>query len=401
MLEHGEQLGIRVQTVPGCRLLYNGEAAEGVKQFIIGEGNAQSDEIQLLSTNPGTVRVSAHILSGPGGQDQTDIQFVNPRPARIFFDDQIQSIPSTQAGIPLTLRLADQDMVPIQAAQQTYKILLLALSDVDIIHFTPPGVIVGPGRPSAYTVLHLDGAPSSGQILFQAKDQMEVLEPTNEKAITIASSLRSVALMGPREVRRGRSCILTVNFADADHMRQRADWSRWIEFNSTEGIIEPKKIEIRKGEESAQVTFKASGSVKAVSITAESTGLEPGQFTIQVTTPAYLLVLFSGLGGMIGGFFRLSKDRINRVLPKRVDGSVEFGLLVNTAASFVFGLVIFQAIRLGLVVLPTGVSPDWGTRTVAFVFGVIGGYAGLAGLDYLVDKIFGIKEQAKKQAAGQ
>ena len=219
--------------------------------------------------------------------------------------------------------------------------------------------------------------PSTGQIVLLARDREGDLQP-GQKTITLESLLKKIVVSGPKEVNRGgKVCELTLHFADKDNRHQKAEWDRWIELSSTAGHTDPQRVLIPKDKEHAEVSYHSPDSVGDVTITGESRGLDSGQWILHVVTAAYVLVLFAGLGGVLGGFVRLvHKGQVRHILPGRAHGRLELGLLGNTALSSVFGLVLFQAAKLGFLgvseVVPKAGSVETGTRTFAFFFGVLG-----------------------------
>jgi len=108
-----------------------------------------------------------------------------------------------------------------------------------------------------------------------------------------------------------------------------------------------------------------------------------------IEPPAYLFVLFAGLGGVLGGLARdFYRRQVSLILPNWSSGYLHLGLLGNVPFSFLFGYVLFQAAALGLLLGYQHAPAIASTRPFAFFFGVLGGVGGIAVLDRLLDRIF-------------
>jgi hypothetical protein len=130
-----------------------------------------------------------------------------------------------------------------------------------------------------------------------------------------------------------------------------------------------------------------------------------GTLEINITTAALSLALFAGLGGMIGGFVRQTRDynQLKILVPKVRNNSLELGLLGNIAGSLVCGLILYWSIKFGIwqfSAAPTfSSSTELGTKTLAFVFGTIGGFAGIVVLERLAGQ-FGLELKPAFDKAG-
>jgi hypothetical protein len=147
---------------------------------------------------------------------------------------------------------------------------------------------------------------------------------------------------------------------------------------------------IPKGEESTTFKYSSPSAVGRYTLTAYSSGISEGKQSITIVTPMFWLIIAALFGGAIGGVVRhMSSDfRLTKVKPTYKDGNLELGLLGHVGSSLVCGLVFFLVFKFGLskafgpAVLPA--SFEFGTRSVALLFGVIGGFAGTVVLDKLV-----------------
>jgi hypothetical protein len=119
--------------------------------------------------------------------------------------------------------------------------------------------------------------------------------------------------------------------------------------------------------------------------------LEAGDLAVTVIGRgmAGILILFAGLGGVVGGVARdVYRRQTDSLLPSWSAGYLHLGLVGNALFSSVFGYMLFQAADLGLVVISKGDSPITDAGTVAFFFGVLGGVGGIVVLDRLLDRVF-------------
>jgi hypothetical protein len=134
----------------------------------------------------------------------------------------------------------------------------------------------------------------------------------------------------------------------------------------------------------------AAPEMKLLAVDEQDTSIKPGQKTITIQSPVVVaaswLLLAAIFGGAVGGLARqLHKaDRLDRIMPKWTGRYWDLGLTGRICASIVSGLFLYWAIKLGLA----RITLDFGSPTVAFFFGGIGGFAGLVVLDRLVEWCF-------------
>jgi hypothetical protein len=393
-LNGGELLFIRVVTAPDANIL--GKVQEpgstGFMDIIIGEGSAQSDDIQIRASRPGVVKVSAQVVPD-GSRDHVEVQFESPQPAEIVLRDVPSVLPSSRRKVPFTVRLADEKHVLLDALQQDWRIQLGIDGDPEEATSDPDSVILSPRQPSGQAVLHLRKFPPDGQVRLLAQDAAQRI-PHTEKTITLTSPLQKVLVTGLSEVTRGQSSSdLTVHLLDQDRRHVTADLIRKVIVRAERGVVNPSEVWIKPGQEHGHVAYFSPSAIGEDTITAENPGLELGEWKITVVTSTAIIALFAGLGGMLGSVIRqVFKSRVRHLLPGWTGGHLKPGLMGEALGGIVCGLVLFQSAKLG--VLPVtewvghGVSLSTGSRMFAFLWGVLGGFGGVVVLERLLDRLF-------------
>lgn len=384
-----DSVTIRVITSPAAKILYGEKEFFAFADVKLDQTKAVSDPINIVSPDPGRIAISAFVFPH-GPKDTAELEFIPRRPARIIFDRDPSSIDSSQSCVPISLQLADDDGFPVEPDRERH-IGLSSATDSGTIRFESDSVVMSPGQPSVHTTFRLLDLPSGSELKLLAVASDDGSLRAGEKSILIKSPIEKILVSGPIEVNRGRKKVkFTVRLADRNGSPVVADWKRKIDLSVDGGRLSLAHAIIEKGQDSAEVTYSSPNSVGKFTLTAESSGLESGKLVLRVITPEYWLILFALLGGVIGGVARqLHKDaRFENIRPRRIGDTLEFGLLGRIACSVIGGLFFYWTVKLGLSqalgipVLPA--TLNLGTKTVAIVFGGVGGFAGTAVLDRLV-----------------
>ena len=394
--EPGQKVRVRFQASPG-KLRYQGEEQPVFIETLDLE-NFQTKEISLLSSTPGTVRVSARALPD-GPSVEVEVKFVPPKPDAITFEFDSPEIPSNLTEVPVTVKLVDDAKFPLNVLKTIYRIALSCSNDPEAVQFTPPIVALGPDQAVARATLEFNRFPGL-EVQLLAKDEAGKLGP-GQQTLRLQRLIHGLQVSGRKAVhRRSQGNQLTLHLVDEKGDHQKADQRRTIFLQAERGKLEPKTVEIPKGEEHAEVEYQAPDTVGMDTVRIESTGLEAGVLEIRVVTAITVLLFFAGLGGLFGGVTRqVYKTGVRRILPRWVKGYLQLGLLGNALFSLVFGVIFYQAVKLGLVQaiqgLFAGDNYHLEHRSVAFFFGVLGGFAGVVLLDWLLDRFLpGRKGQA-------
>jgi hypothetical protein len=334
--------------------------------------------------------------------------FAPPHPSKIIFGDDLRDISSTQCTVPISVQVADDGGSPLQPDQEEL-ITFQSANGEDFVKFDPPSVVLSSNRRYAQSMLHLSGLPMGNELKLLAVSQGQSNLKPGQKTIIIRSPIEKVMITGPTEVTRGNTkAEFTVQLTDKDGKHLVADWDRRINLSVTNGSLNPTQVTIRKMEDQARVQYTSSSSIGKVLLKAESVGLADGSLEVLLVTAPFWLVLAALVGGLVGGVVRqIHKDyKLERIMPKWNGECWDLGLVGRIAGSVVSGLFLYWTMKFGLArmigspALPAAL--DLGTRTVAFFFGGIGGFAGTVVFDRLVSWCLPApkKEEAQSSTAG-
>ena len=378
---------VRVMTTPTAQVVYQDKKSNMFVDIQLDKTKAVSDQIGVIFGASEVVKITALVLPH-GPRDSTTVQFVSARPRRVMFDSEPSTISSYQRNVPISIQLGDGDGLPVPPDREQ-QITLNSASDSEFITFEPANVTVSKNQPSAQAMMRLKDLPEGNELKILAMSNG--LTP-GEKKILIESPIEQLLVSGPTEIdRNGTETQFTIRLADKNGKGRKADWNRKVDLTVDGGTLAVNQVVIPKGEESAIVKYTSPSAVGRYLLTANSSGISEGRQALTIVTPMYWLILAAILGGAVGGFVRhLSKDyKLDKVALKYKDGNLELGLLGHILSSLVCGMVFFLVFKFGLAkafgpaVLPPSV--ELGTRTIALLFGVIGGFAGTLVLDKLVE----------------
>ena len=394
---------IRISVEPPAAIVYNGKIST-IAQLTLGDGRLVSDEFGIKSRRAAKVDIRASVLPN-GPKDHALVNFIAPHPSRIILGDELRDISSTECTVPLSVQLADDGGSPLQPDQEEL-VTFKSANGEDFVKFDPPSVVLSTNRGYAQTTLQLNGLPMGNELKLLALSQGQSSLKPGLKTIIIRSPIDKVTITGPSEVTRGNTKTeFTVHLADKDGKPRVADWDRRINLNVTSGSLSPTQVTIRKGEDVAKVQYTSSTSIGKVLLKAESSGLADGSLEILLVTAPFWLVFAALSGGLIGGVVRqIHKDyKLERIVPKWNGEYWELGLVGRVAGSVVSGLFLYWTMKFGLMrmigspALPAAL--DLGTRTVAFFFGGIGGFAGTVVFDRLVSSFLPAPKKEEAQSS--
>lgn len=379
---------VRISTnLTNGAILYKGDrVGSTIADIRLSEGEDISGEIAIHSAQSGNFDITASVRPD-GPADRARVEFTPPRATQIIFDSDPMTIGSDACNVPLTVRLADEGGFPIEP-DRPRSIRFSGVTESDQISFEPESVVVGPGQASAQVVFRLKELPLGNELKLLATTDQGIR--AGQKSLVIKSAIEKLLIAGPTEVRRGGTeTEYTVYLADKDGKHCIADWNRQIDLHVNGGLLSTAQVVIPKGARKAVVKYSSAGDTGKYVLTASSAGVSDATHTIGVINQGYWLALFALLGGLIGGVARqLHKHKtFGRIRPRWTGKHWDLGFSGRIVGSLVSALFLYWAFKLGLSqalgspVLPAGL--DLGSKTVAFFFGGIGGFAGTVVLDNL------------------
>lgn len=192
---------------------------------------------------------------------------------------------------------------------------------------------------------------------------------------------------------------LEVQLLDRDGVPLQAlDGPRVIELESDSGAqqFEPQRITLSpaklRGDASLHLPgMRLGGTLK---VFARSENVAHGEALLHVRAAAWALLLMAATGGFLGGLARhVYRVKTPHIWPRRTRGRLEAGLLGNALFSALSGVVLFQAIELGVMPVLASRAAAHGSATLAFVLGVAGGFAGVVVFEALTERLLPGKAQ--------
>lgn len=164
---------VRIDSTPPCVLLYSGRntrPANGSLIVMIPPGEQSSLEVQAQTTHPGAVTISARVL--PGGRPaQTTLDFEEPRPVSLAFDDNPASISVGAQNVPLRLQVADQDNIPLPRLRGKWTVSVHSSGNAEAIHLDPNPLTLSPQVSQSYVLLSV-----SDRLLAEELDLVATVE---------------------------------------------------------------------------------------------------------------------------------------------------------------------------------------------------------------------------------
>jgi hypothetical protein len=194
---------------------------------------------------------------------------------------------------------------------------------------------------------------------------------------------------------------LEIQLLDRDGVPLQAlDGPRLIDFESDSGSqhFEPQRItlsstKLQGGARLHLPRVRFGGTLK---VFARSENIAYGESRLEVAPAQGALLLLAVLGGFLGGLARhVYRVRTAQIWPKRVKGRLEPGLVGNALFSALSGVVLFQAIELGILHSLDRLGDAHGSATLAFVLGVAGGFAGVVVFEAVTDQLLPGKTQVQ------
>lgn len=375
------------------RIMYKGEVKGSSVAAIKLDGEVgATDDIQISSGTAGRFEVRASV-EGLFSK-RAEMIFETPRPSILLFDDAPKAIALDAVEVCVTARLYDGSRTVVDAGQD--RVVQFTAANAT---FDPKMVKISPGQQFAETRMKLTSLPSGNRISILASS--EGIESA-QKSIPIQSFIHKLLVTGPRELIRGQEAVFTVQLAKEDGSNCPADLDRTIDLSIDGGKLDKSQLKIESGQQQQSIKYTAPADIGSYTLSAFSPDIVKSDFPIKVVHPAYVLILCSLFGALVGGIVRqLKTDRsFERILPKRVGRKLHLGLTGCLIGSLVAGLVVYLTFKLGLARALDSRLPatlDVGTRTMAFFLSLIGGYAGTVVLDQVTSWILPFVQLVKRR----
>ena len=379
------------------RIMYKGELKGSSVAAIKLDGEVgATDDIQISSGTAGRFEVKASV-EGLFSK-RAEIIFETPRPSILLFDDAPKAIALDAVEVCVTARLYDGSRTIVDAEQD--RVVQFTAANAS---FDPKVVKISAGQQFAETRMKLTSLPSGNRISILASS--EGIESA-QKSIPIQSFIHKLLVTGPRELIRGQEAVFTVQLAKEDGSNCPADLDRTIDLSIDGGKLDKSQLKIESGQQQQSIKYTAPADIGSYTLSAFSPDIVKSDFQIKVVHPAYVLMLFSLFGALVGGIARqLKTDRsFERIFPKRVGRKLHFGLTGCLIGSLVAGLVVYLTFKLGLSRALDSRLPatlDVGTRTMAFFLSLIGGYAGTVVLDQVTNWILPFVQLVKRRVTSR
>lgn len=386
---HAAETIVRITTnVTNGGILYKGQkVGDNIADIKLGEDEDISGEISVYSENNGRFDVSASVRPD-GPTDKANVEFTQPLPAQIIFDDDPTTIGTDPTGIPLTVRIADVSGFAIKPDRE-HHVRFECATEGDRVTFDRESVVLSPGQPSAQVVFRLQQLPLGNELkLLATTDGISA----GRKNLIIKSAIEKILIDGSEQVDKGNEREYTVYLVDKSGKRFAADWDRQIDLNVNGGALSTTQLVIPRGARKATFKYTPSDAGTYV-LKASSGGIDEATHSVRVVHPVYLLAMFAVFGGALGGVAReLDRHKaMRRILPRRHHKRFDTRFAARLGCSLIGALFLYLLYKLGLAPilggpsLPVALDPE--LRLVAFFLGGIGGFAGTLVLT-LITKFF-------------
>ena len=390
---------VEISTDPPSMIKYNDKSSYGFANITFGSENAVA-EIFVISSQEGKITLKANAV-GTDKHASATAAFIKPEAKKIRFKDEPKEMPPGENLISVTMEVTDKENFPVQSGKDR-TVLFQKGSDLIPVEFDPPSVKLVADQTSYPITLHLnlkDLKEAPPEIMIFAKsDGLESVP----KPITLLGQVKGIKLVGLPDILPGKvDKEFNVELVDKEGNLVSTDRDRMINLTATDGTFSPPApVKIPKGQSVARVHYVTSGSPAKAVINANSEGLIGFTRPVELVIALYWLVLSALGGGLLGGIirhFHANGYTIPRLLPCWTGQCWDLGFVGKLVGSIVGGLILYLLVKFGLYralgALPLPDALDSGTRLFAFLFGVVGGYAGIYLFDWLISKFLPSTQQ--------
>ncbi|MPY90690.1 MAG: hypothetical protein GEU99_22560 [Luteitalea sp.] len=310
--------------------------------------------------------------------DQSTAQFSicvdDPVPPGRRISYRIDTEPAVRIRYGKNLQLEGVGIATIEIAEGQFQ--------SEPFHVSAPA---GPGAVSIRARVLPNGETQQTQVSFVAPRPVHV--GLEARHYTVSSHERVVPLQ--------------VQLLDADRLPLNAvTGSHVITLESASGSesFEPPSVTLSstKPKGSAELHLPSVRLGGALRILARWEDVDTAEVELNVMAAVWVLLFLATFGGFLGGLARhVYRVGTPHIWPQFINGRLEPGLLGNALFSALSGLVLFQAIELGILHSLDQLQHVHGSATLAFVLGVTGGFAGVVVFEVLTSRVLPAKAQAQ------
>jgi hypothetical protein len=414
-IDDDEKIPVEFKTDPLC--VVKCDEADAIRENgyvrLAFSKDHQVKRVSLISpAHPGQVKVSAQIMQPQGMKKEDTLDFRLPAPKSIFFADLENNKEMSEKRMfsndqiePLKIMLADERKVPLGQLTQEYRIHLSStVSDNTAIAFEPETITLSPATVAREANLIVKRIPPTGWFNLLAQEDSRQLETVKLKVVLLYP-IQGVTVAGTKEVNPNKEYALRIQLTDETKTPQQSDGERVVQVSAERGQLMPASggewtsaatVTFQRGDPFVEVKYRAPGGVGGDTISTQSNLPDNGQLGIKVVITTLVLLLWAGLGGMLGGIARhVYKDKVRHIKWAWVRGQLEVGLMGHALLSIVIGIFFFLTVTVGLV----KIAQFEATQTWAFLLGMLGGFGGV----FVLQKVLGLvfpAEKAMSAAAG-
>jgi hypothetical protein len=398
---------VRIDSAPPCVLLYSGRntrLTNGSLIITIPSGEQSSQEVQAQTTKPGVVTVSVRVLP-VGRPAQTTLEFEDPRPVSLAFEDNPTSISVGAQNVPLLLQVADQDNIPLSRLSGTWNVSVRSSVNTEDIHLDPDHLVLSSRVPHSYILLSVSDRFLSEEIQLFATAEHNPLRAA-QKQLGFQSSVGRLRVIVPNQVNRNIRIPVTAFFLQKGRDQEAAtEFRRTVTFHADQGKFDPESVVVESGGTEADTVFVAQQPGQRPEIRVSTRGVDVFTTQLLVVTALWVLVLFALGGGVIGGlarFFYYGGGESWDIMPKKAGNCWNPGLAGNAAFCGVFGVVSLLMTEFSVYPLDQEhyvafTSNLLHTSSGAFLQGIAGGFVGVGILEILAHRL-GLADALQRRA---
>ena len=297
----------------------------------LAAGEEFSGDISILTPTAGTFSVFARTARGL--EDQAQVTFKAPRPAKILFRDDPAKIDSRELRVPFSVYLADDG--GLETASDRDLTIRFSPAQNEEISFDSEAIVLRTGETSASAVFQLRELPYGSEIKLLATSDQGIR--AGLKGIQITSRIEKLRVSGPRSVNRGGEAEFTVSRRQTVTIAPLTRIVRLLSISLTTGCRQLNSL--FREEQQQTVRLRTPNRTGDYAVTATSKGIKEGAQVLTLSDPPVVLIALSLLGALIGGLAKqLHKDASLHGFSRSGPVRHELGLVGRLFGSLVGGI---------------------------------------------------------------